>query len=88
MGTETNVPRKTQSIAIPDTKELVFFGMVNWMFDFRTMKFHVKDNDFLGVHLIGVVEIPVETINSGKRKRARYILILNHPNLFASIELF
>jgi hypothetical protein len=52
------------------------------------MKFHVKDNDFLGVRLIGVVEIPVETINSGKNKRARYILILNHPNLFASIELF
>lgn len=52
------------------------------------MKFHVKDNDSLGAHLIGVVEITVETIISGKRKRARYILILNHPNLFASIELF
>jgi len=52
------------------------------------MKFHVKDIDFLGAHHIGVVEIPVETIISGKRKRARYILILNHPSLFASIELF
>jgi len=52
------------------------------------MKFHVKDNDSLGAHLIGVVEITVETIISGKRKRARYILILNHPNLFTSIELF
>ncbi|KAJ6937743.1 hypothetical protein NC652_012142 [Populus alba x Populus x berolinensis] len=35
----------------------------------RTMKFHVKDNDFLGAHLIRVVEIPVfRSIDSGSVK--------------------